>query len=72
MLQYMAKSERESKLELTGVDRTGCMFCMFGCHLEEEPNKFQRMKETHPQIYDYCINKLGLGKVLDYIGVKYD
>lgn len=56
----------------TGVKRTGCMFCMFGVHLEKEPNRFQRMKETHPKQYDYCINKLGCGKVLDYIGVNYD
>lgn len=58
-------------LRLTGVDRTGCMFCMFGVHLEKEPNRFQRMKITHPKIYDYCINKLGIGRVLDFIGVKY-
>ncbi len=51
--------------------RTGCMFCMFGVHLEKEPNKFQRMQKSHPKIYDYCINKLGLGEVLDYIGVPY-
>lgn len=58
----------------TGVSRTGCMFCMFGVHLEKEPNKFQQMKITHPKQYDYCIreeNGLGLGKVLDYINVKY-
>lgn len=61
-------------LMTTGVNRTGCMFCMFGCHLEQEPNRFQRMKITHPKQYDYCIreeNGLGLGKVLDYINVKY-
>ncbi len=58
-------------LMCTGCQRTGCMFCMFGVHLEKEPNRFQMMKETHPKQYDYCINKLGLGKVLDYIGVKY-
>jgi len=29
------------------------------------------MVKTHPQLYDYCINKLGLGKVLDYINVSY-
>lgn len=63
--------EEDGQLKVTGEPRTGCMFCMFGCHLEKEPNKFQRMKLTHPQIYDYCINKLGLGKVLDYIKVKY-
>ena len=72
-------------LTTTGCDRTGCIFCMFGCHLEKEPNRFQRLKETHPKQYEYCINGgemvdgkwqpskegLGLGKVLDYIGVKY-
>ena len=61
----------KEKLVCTGCQRTGCMFCMFGVHLEKEPNRFQMMKETHPKQYDYCINKLGLGKVLDYIGVKY-
>ena len=55
----------------TGVKRTGCMFCMFGVHLEKTPNRFQRMAKTHPKLYDYCINKLGCGKVLDYIGVDY-
>ena len=64
--------EGYSKLELTGEHRLGCMFCMFGCHLEREPNRFQRMKVTHPKQYKYCINKLGIGQVLDYIGVKYE
>ena len=59
------------KYSLTGLDRTGCMFCGFGCHLDDEPNRFQRLKETHPKQYDYVINKLGMGKVLDYIGVEY-
>ena len=64
----------ETSLMTTGLDGTGCMFCMFGVHLEKEPNRFQRMKLTHPKLYDYCIreeNGLGIGKVLDYIGVKY-
>jgi len=68
--------EDKGKLKTTGLDRTGCMFCMFGCHLEKEPNRFQKMKITHPQIYNYCMKPieeggLGLGRVLDYIGVKY-
>ena len=58
-------------LKTTKCDRTGCMFCMFGCHLEKDPNRFQRMKITHPKQYDFCINKLGVGKVLNYIGVGY-
>lgn len=58
-------------LFLTGVKRTGCMFCMYGVHIEQEPNKFQQMKITHPRQYDFCINKLGLKKALDLINVKY-
>lgn len=60
-----------SKIYDMGESRTGCMFCMFGVHLEKRPNRFQRMKKTHQKHYDYCINKLGCGKVLDYIGVEY-
>ena len=86
MIDYLGCYEPEDTLETTGCDRTGCIFCMFGCHLEKEPNRFQRLKETHPRQYEYCINGgemvdgkwqpnkegLGLGHVLDYIGVKYD
>jgi 3'-phosphoadenosine 5'-phosphosulfate sulfotransferase (PAPS reductase)/FAD synthetase len=54
-----------------GFKRTGCMFCMFGVHLEKEKNRFQIMKQTHPKQYKYCIDKLGCGDVLDYIGVEY-
>lgn len=54
-----------------GYDRSGCMFCMFGVHLEKYPNRFQRMQKTHPKWWDVCINRLELGRVLEYIGVSY-
>jgi len=64
-----------SKIYDMGYDRTGCVFCMFGVHLEKsdlfEKNRFEKMKLTHPKLYDYCINNLGLGKVLTTIGVNY-
>lgn len=65
------------KLRTSGEDRTGCMFCMFGCHLEKEPNRFQRMKETHPKQYAYCMKSvekggLGIKEILEYIGVPYE
>lgn len=63
--------DEKGRYYTTGCKRTGCMFCGYGCHLEEEPNRFQKLKETHPKQYDYIINKLGMGKVLDFIGVKY-
>ena len=86
LIDFLGCYEPEDTLQTTGCDRTGCIFCMFGCHLEKEPNRFQRLKETHPRQYEYCIgggemvdgkwqpskDGLGLGKVLDYIGVKYD
>lgn len=86
LIDYLGCYEPEDTLETTGCDRTGCVFCGFGCHLQPAPNRFQRLKETHPRQYQYCIgggefvdgkwqpNKdgLGLGYVLDYIGVKYD
>lgn len=58
-----------------GYERTGCMFCCFGITYEYSDlfskNRFQRMKQTHPKQWNYCINKLGCGKVLDYINVSY-
>lgn len=59
----------------TGCHRTGCVFCGFGCHLEKEPNRFQRLKQTHPQLWEYCMKDwdkggLGMKEVLAYIGVK--
>lgn len=74
------------KLATTGCDRTGCIFCAFGCHLEKEPSRFQRLKETHPRQYKYCIeggayaedgkwkpNKqgLGMGHVFDELNKIY-
>ena len=63
--------DSKGKYYTTKVDRTGCMFCMFGVHREKSPNKFEKMRETHPKLHDYCINQLGCGKVLDFLGVKY-
>lgn len=63
--------EENGKLKFSKAQRTGCMWCPIGVHLDKGKNRFERMKETHPQIYDYCINKLGLNKVLDYVGIKY-
>ena len=63
--------EKNGELCFTGCQRTGCVYCAYGCHLEKEPNRFQKLAISHPKLYDYCINKLGFGDVLDYIGVNY-
>ena len=77
----------DCKLHCTGCQRTGCMFCAFGAHLEKGENRFEMMKHTHPRHYDFCISGgetdpvdglwkpnekgLGYGRVLDYIGVRH-
>ena len=72
LIDYLGCYDQTDTLETTGCERTGCMFCMFGCHLEKEPNRFQQMMITHPKQYEYCMDKLGLKKVLFYIGVPYE
>ena len=70
--EYIKKYKLEySPIYDMGYSRTGCMFCMFGVHLEKDENRFQRMKKTHPKLYEYCIDNLGIGKVLDFMEVKY-
>lgn len=45
----------EAALKTTGCDRTGCIYCGFGAHLEKGEGRFQRLKRTHPRLWEYCI-----------------
>lgn len=59
-------------LKTTGCDRTGCMFCGYGCHLEDSPTRFERMEVTHPKQYNYIMKPvqeggLGYKDVIDWI-----
>lgn len=42
-------------LKTTGCSRTGCIFCGYGCHRDRGVTRFQRLRETHPTLYKYCI-----------------
>lgn len=74
------------KLCTTGCERTGCIFCAFGAHLEKAgEGRFERLKKTHPRQYDYCIGGgeyvngvwqpskegLGMGHVFDELNKIY-
>lgn len=78
--------DNSCKLCTTGCDRTGCIFCGFGAHLEKGETRFQRLKRTHPKQYDFCINGggydvdglwkpnkdgLGMGHVFDTLNDLY-
>lgn len=60
---------KQDKYYTTGCNRTGCMFCGFGCHLDKYPNRFQKLAETHPIQYKYVMNDLGFKDVLNFINV---
>ncbi len=66
---------KDNNIQISNIyksrDRTGCMFCMFGVHMENRPNRFQRMKDTHPKQYHYCMEVLGLREILEYIGIPH-
>lgn len=75
----------ECKYRTTGCERTGCLFCGFGVHLEKE-SRFRRLEQTHRKQYEYCIfgggygsdgfwkpdkNGLGMGHVFDELNKIY-
>lgn len=67
--------DNKEKYYTTGCDRTGCVFCGFGCHRQKEPNKFQMLKKTHPKLWEYCMKPvdeggLGMKEVLEFVNVK--
>jgi 3'-phosphoadenosine 5'-phosphosulfate sulfotransferase (PAPS reductase)/FAD synthetase len=58
-----------SKVYDMGYERTGCVACMFGIHMEKGENRFQRLKWTHNKLYKYCMGELGLAGVLGFLGI---
>lgn len=80
------KQDNYGRYYTTKEQRTGCAFCLFGCHLEKQPNRIQRLYNMDRKRYKYCVgggefnknglwqpNKegLGLGYVMDYMGIEY-
>ena len=66
--------EENGKLKCSGVSRTGCCYCLFGVHKEDQPNRFQLLKKTNPQIWEYCMKPienggLGIQKILDFMEI---
>ena len=68
---YGVVDYKNGKYYTTKCDRTGCIYCGFGVHLEKEPNRYQRLQETHPQLHDYCMNKLGFKEVCEFMNISY-
>jgi 3'-phosphoadenosine 5'-phosphosulfate sulfotransferase (PAPS reductase)/FAD synthetase len=68
--EYMKKYNiKYSEIYDKGYERTGCVFCMFGYWAEKkrELDRFKMLESTHPKLHAYCMDKLGLRDVIDYI-----
>lgn len=68
--------EEDGIYRTTGEQRTGCMFCAMGCHLEPEPNRYQRLKERDFKKYQYIMKPvsaggLGFDYVLNYCNIAH-
>lgn len=57
-------------LKTTGCQRTGCVLCGSGCHLEKE-SRFLRLKETHPKFHNllYILKNNGVtyAEAIDWV-----
>lgn len=57
-------------LRTTGENRTGCIFCPIGCHLDHF-RKIKRLKKWNTDLYDYCMEELGEKKLLEWVNDTY-
>lgn len=63
--------ERNGGLTTTGATRTGCSVCCFGLHMEKRPHRFDHLYRRNPKEWRFWMIDMGLGEVLDYIGVPW-
>lgn len=60
-------------LKTTGCNRTGCIFCGFGCAQKQRgERKFVELRESHPSLYRYLMKPwdeggLGYKDVIDWL-----
>ena len=60
---YDALPGCECNLKCSGCQRTGCIFCGFGAHLDKDKTtRYQRMAVTHPKQYEYCMKGGAMGR----------
>lgn len=74
--------EENGKLRTTKAQRTGCVMCGFGIHLDKRPHHFDLLRERNPKAWEFwmyrCVTDpetgevYGWGRVLDWIGVEWE
>lgn len=71
LFDYIDSDMDYAKYKTTGLKRTGCMFCGYGC-LSKGWKNCKLMKTTHPKQYEYILRPrsqggLGFKEVYDWI-----
>lgn len=57
-------------LACSGEQRTGCLMCPVGCHLDNF-SKFKSQKKANPKLYEYCMEELGEKRLLELVQKHY-
>ena len=57
-------------LKTSKFDRTGCICCPIGS-MQKKINDFQWLYQTDRESWDFVINELGFGQVLDFFDIPY-
>jgi len=65
------QKKTDGTLYTTKAQRTGCDMCGFGIQLEKRPHRFDRLRESNPNAWNFWMYRMGWGEVLDYIGVEW-
>ena len=61
-----------SKIYNLGYSRSGCYWCLYGIQYDKEPNRMQRMKSTHPAMWNHLVKDLKYDIVCNWIGVPWN
>jgi 3'-phosphoadenosine 5'-phosphosulfate sulfotransferase (PAPS reductase)/FAD synthetase len=69
---YGIFNDNRSLLRTTKCQRTGCVLCGFGCHLEKEgQGRFEMLKKTHPKFHNliYLLKNNGVtyAEAIDWV-----
>jgi 3'-phosphoadenosine 5'-phosphosulfate sulfotransferase (PAPS reductase)/FAD synthetase len=63
--------KKDGKYETTKARRTGCFNCLYGIHLENKPNRLERMKISNPIMWLSLIKGQKIGELLDKCNIPY-
>ena len=63
--------DADGTLRTTKAQRTGCIMCGFGIHMEKRPHRFDLLYQSNPKEWNFWMIEMGWGDVLDYIGVEW-